>query len=145
MFRVEYCNTMTESDLYKFLLFGFSPFMMTSSNGNIFCVTGPLCGEFTGHRWLPLTKASDAELWYYLWSQPWINSWVNNREAGDLRRHRAHYDVIVIFLQLTWPLTSHVSDFIATCSLSTSLYAVKIHPRVRHCFVMFMAVLVVLE
>ena len=23
-------------------------FMMTSSNGNIFCVTGPLCGEFTG-------------------------------------------------------------------------------------------------
>ena len=24
--------------------------MMTSSNGNIFHVTGPLCGEFTGHR-----------------------------------------------------------------------------------------------
>ena len=26
----------------------------------------------------------------------WINRWVNNREAGDLRRHRAHYDVIVM-------------------------------------------------
>ena len=26
----------------------------------------------------------------------WINTWVNNREAGDLRRHRAHYDVIVM-------------------------------------------------
>ena len=26
----------------------------------------------------------------------WINSWVNNREAGDLRRHRGHYDVIVM-------------------------------------------------
>ena len=25
-----------------------------------------------------------------------INGWVNNREAGDLRRHRAHYDVTVI-------------------------------------------------
>ena len=25
-----------------------------------------------------------------------INAWVNNREAGDLRRHRAHYDVIVM-------------------------------------------------
>ena len=25
----------------------------------------------------------------------WIKGWVNNREAGDLRRHRAHYDVIV--------------------------------------------------
>ena len=27
----------------------------------------------------------------------WLNDWVNNREAGDLRHHRAHYDVIVIF------------------------------------------------
>ena len=35
--------------------------MMTSSNGNIFRSTGPLCEEFTGHRWIPLTKASDAE------------------------------------------------------------------------------------
>ena len=26
----------------------------------------------------------------------WINGWVNNREAGDLRRHRARYDVIVM-------------------------------------------------
>ena len=24
------------------------------------------------------------------------NCWVNNREAGDLRRYRAHYDVIVM-------------------------------------------------
>ena len=26
----------------------------------------------------------------------WINDWENNRDAGDLRRHHAHYDVIVI-------------------------------------------------
>ena len=26
----------------------------------------------------------------------WINGWVNNREAGDLRRHRAHCDVTVM-------------------------------------------------
>ena len=39
--------------------------LMTSSNGNIFRVTGLLCGEFTGHRWNPLTKASDAELWCF--------------------------------------------------------------------------------
>ena len=26
----------------------------------------------------------------------WIADWANNREAGDLRRHRAHYDVIVM-------------------------------------------------
>ena len=28
----------------------------------------------------------------------WINAWVNNREAGDLRRHRAHYGVTVMLL-----------------------------------------------
>ena len=44
--------------------------MMASSNGNVFCVTGHLCGNFFGHRWIPLTKASDAELWYFLWSTP---------------------------------------------------------------------------
>ena len=44
--------------------------MMTSSNGNLFRVTGPLWGEFTGHRWIPLTKASDAELGCFLWSAP---------------------------------------------------------------------------
>ena len=42
--------------------------MMTSSNGNIFRVTDHLCGEFTGPRWIPCTKASDAELWCFLWS-----------------------------------------------------------------------------
>ena len=26
----------------------------------------------------------------------WINDWANTRDAGDLRRHRAHYDVIVM-------------------------------------------------
>ena len=40
--------------------------MMTSSNGNIFRVTGPLQGKSTGHRWIPLTKASNAELWRFL-------------------------------------------------------------------------------
>ena len=43
---------------------------MTSSNENIFRVTGPLWGESTGHRWIPLTKSSDAGLWYFLWSVP---------------------------------------------------------------------------
>ena len=30
----------------------------------------PLCGEFTGHRRIPLTKASDAEFLCFLWSTP---------------------------------------------------------------------------
>ena len=44
--------------------------MMTSSNGNIFRVTGPLCGGITGHRWISHTKANDAGLWCFLWSAP---------------------------------------------------------------------------
>ena len=43
-------------------------------------------------RWIPHTKASDAELW--------INGWVNNREAGDLRSHRGHHDVNVIVMYM---------------------------------------------
>ena len=42
--------------------------MMTSSNGNISRITDPLCGEFTGDRWITRTKASDAELWCFRWS-----------------------------------------------------------------------------
>ena len=44
--------------------------MMTSSNRYIFRVTGHLCAEFTSHRWIPRTKASDAEHWCFLWSTP---------------------------------------------------------------------------
>ena len=39
--------------------------MMTSSNGNIFCVTGHLCGEC--FQW---KKATDVELWCFLSSAP---------------------------------------------------------------------------
>ena len=72
--------------------------MMTSSNGNIFWVTGPLCEEFPSHRWIPHTKACDSELWCILWSAPWINGWVNNCEPGDGRHQCTHYDVTVMVL-----------------------------------------------
>ena len=54
----------------RVLFISFAHLMMTSSNGNFFRVTGPLCGEFTGHRWIPLTKTSDAELRCFLWPAP---------------------------------------------------------------------------
>ena len=93
--KIRCINIVCTAFLYELLIHFY---MMTSSKGNPFHVTGLLCGEFTGHRWIPLTKASDAELWCFLWSAPWINGWVNNREAGDLRRHRAHYDVTAMIL-----------------------------------------------
>ena len=44
--------------------------IMTSLNENIFRVIGPMWGESTGLRWIPLTKANDAEIWCFLWSTP---------------------------------------------------------------------------
>ena len=32
----------------------------------------------------------------------WINGLVNNAEVGDLRRHRAHYDVTLMYTQFRW-------------------------------------------
>ena len=69
--------------------------MMTSSNENIFRVTGHLCGEFTGHAIL-YTIAQEPRTLMFSLMCAWINGWVNNGEAGDLSRHRAHYDVTVI-------------------------------------------------
>ena len=82
-----------------------------SSNGNMFRVTGHLCGEFTGHRWIPCKKASDAELWFFSLICVWIYGWENNREAGDLRRYRVHFGVIVINANLlpNMPIGTHSS------------------------------------
>ena len=71
--------------------------MMTSSNGNIFRITGPLWGKSTLRDGYPLTKASGAELWFFC---AWTNSWANDRDAGDLRRHRAYHDVTLMSLCL---------------------------------------------
>ena len=46
--------------------------MITSSSGNIFRAAGHLCWEFTGPRWIPRTKASDAELWCKQWWGWWF-------------------------------------------------------------------------
>ena len=41
--------------------------MMTSSKvGNFSRATGPLWGDSTGHRWIPLTKARDSDVFFDL-------------------------------------------------------------------------------
>ena len=62
--------------------------MVTPSSENIFNVTGPLCEELTYRQWRGAFMVSFICVW--------INGWVNRREAGDLRRYHAHYDVIVM-------------------------------------------------
>ena len=76
-----------------------------SLNGNIFRVTGPLWihrspvnsphkGQWRGDLMFSLICA-------------WTNGWVNDRDAGDLRHHRAHYDVTVMTNNL--PFVSSVT------------------------------------
>ena len=43
----------------------------------------------------------------------WTNSWVNNGETGDLRRHRAHHDVIVMGYQ-RYPKGCYNTDVVVT-------------------------------
>ena len=66
-------------------------------------------------RWIPRTKASDDVFFDISLICAWINDWVNNREAGDLRRHRAHYDVIVMNMEpglLSFHVDIHVSSIL---------------------------------
>ena len=69
--------------------------MMTSSNGNNFRVTGHLCGEFTVPGEFPAQRPvmRSFDVFYDLRLN---ERWVNNRDAGDLRRYRTHYDVTIM-------------------------------------------------
>ena len=97
---------------------------MTSSDGNIFGLSGLLCGVFTGHQRIPLTKASEVELWCFLWSapEPTVEQTIETLVIWDAitRCHHAHYDVTVmiadsmihywVFLALThWDRVTHIS------------------------------------
>ena len=62
----------------------------------------PVPSEFPTQR--PVTRSFDVFFDLRLNK----NSWVNNREAGDLRRYRAHYDVIVMLWVIhRWLMGSH--------------------------------------
>ena len=70
-------------------------FMMTSSNENVFRITGHFAGNSLATVNFPHKGKWRGALTFSLfWA--WMNGWLNNRETGDLRRHRAHYDVTVM-------------------------------------------------
>ena len=73
------------------------------------------------HRSLVISLYKDQCRWasMFFFICTWINRWVNNREAGDLRRHRAHFnDVIIvmevssaIFKSIIWSATKYSKCF----------------------------------
>ena len=70
--------------------------MMTSSNGNIFRSHGPFV------RWIhrsPVNSQHKSQWCGALMFSlicAWTNNWANDGDPGDLRRHHAHYGVIVM-------------------------------------------------
>ena len=107
--------------------------MMTSSNGNIFRVTGHLCEEFTGSRGFPaqrsVTRSFDV---FFIW----INGWVNNREAGDLSHYRPHYDAIVMvsISHIIYPQQvdqNPAPGQVEWCARLSSICVIKCLPSVR--------------
>ena len=69
---------------------------MTLSNENIFRVTGPLWGESIDRRWIPLIKASDAELWCFLWPAP-------QQTVGQIIETPVIWDVVALIMRsLQW-------------------------------------------
>ena len=70
--------------------------MMSLSNGDIFpCDCSFVCGIDRSPVNSPPIRQWRGVLMFSLICS-WINCWVNNLEAGDLKRHRAHYDVTVM-------------------------------------------------
>ena len=73
--------------------------MMTSSNGNIFHVTGPLWGESTGHRWLPLARpvTRSFDVFFVLRLNKWMSKQSRHQRfempSGSLWHHcnGSHY------------------------------------------------------
>ena len=80
--------------------------MMTSSNGNIFRVTGPLCGEFTGPGEFPAQRPVTRS--FDVFFDQRLNKRLNKQPPGWwLRRHCGHYDVIVMGFGLTHCLSAN--------------------------------------
>ena len=106
------CNVIT----HPYLL------MMTSSNGNIFRVTGPLCGEFTGpiefpaqrpvtpsfDVFLDLNKRMSKQPWGWWFETPSLSLW----RQCDVPLNLGHGWIIVVFYihGITYPcvIVSHV-------------------------------------
>ena len=93
----------------------FSALIMTLCHGNDFRITSPLWSTHDDvikwehfPRYWPFVREIHRSPVNFPHKGQWrgtlmftlicarMNGWVNNREAGDLRRYRVHYDVIVM-------------------------------------------------
>ena len=85
------------------------------------------------HRWLrgihwSLLNSPHTDQWrgalMFTLICAWTNGWVNNQDAGDLRRHRTHYDVTVMWCRIviqwsgqSWDLSAFNASLLSNFEL----------------------------
>ena len=113
---------------------------MTSSSGNIFRVTGRLCGEFTGHRWIPRTPRPNKQLskqsWGWWFETPLRSLWrhCNARKiwlwhnVPDVLKSEHYFKTLPVGAPASMPFGSALApEYISSVLLSTQ----TIYPAFR--------------
>ena len=112
------CYTMTSSQMETFSA------LLAFCAGN-----SPATGEFPSQR--PVTWSFGG----FCFICTWVNGWINQRETGDLRHHRAHYDVIVMnsrWIWYSWPGARGVCKLTCGSNKSETLPQAWLHYRCKY-------------
>ena len=80
----------------------------------------PLVRGIHRSRWIPPHKGQWRGALMFSLICVWINGWVNNREAGDLRRHRGHCDVSVMLYFGVVPVSTKVPYYITMIKIGSN-------------------------
>ena len=90
LFNAYFCSNISQNIWGHYLTWWRHQMRAYSALLALYAGNSPFTGEFPSQG--PVTRSFDV---FFDLHQS-INGWVNNREAGDFRRHYAHYDVIVM-------------------------------------------------
>ena len=115
-------------------------FMMTSSNGNIFRDTGPLCGEFTGPGEFPaqrpVTRSFDVYFDLRLnkrLSKQWWGWWFGTQSCSLWRQSNAYWINTVLYDALAVERGQGISDHYIDI-----IFHEKSGLRVRQCLITYL-------
>ena len=97
-------------------------------NPNVFCITGPLCGQSAGDHW-----ASEGQIFralvFSLLLLTWTSCWTNGQVSVNLKRHEL-YDVTV----MTEPLFPHSPCLVPVYPMSPRPPVVAVVPDEHWCW-----------
>ena len=100
LISAEFVNVYCSVDYLHIQRRSYVSFMMTSWNENNFRVTGPLCGEFTGHRWIPSQRPVTQSLDFFFrlrLNHQFSKQWRRRSFATSYHTLLRHCNVIVSY------------------------------------------------